>query len=382
MYKIQSIKIQKSSIIYKYIMIYIVILVFGQNALAAPAISNVSGTFTHGNSITISGSGFGEKSIADPLEWENFENGIDEGLIGNGWSGSFQNYQHPPRYSSSYNRPGSRLNYHSQLGPYSSAQGADDTFYSNSYIYKDFGDLSKVYISFWMRFSWGNFSAPVQIKTWRLVDEYFGTIHTGINNFNWNPSNHYVRVDRNDEMTFEPGFSRAYPLEQWFFVELIGKESGDGIPDGSWLMNMSYPNYSQPIDSIQSLPNIITRKGDYHWRKFFLGQYVGNTSCRDTCRADLYYDDIYLDNTWARVVICDSALYSSCTHRAMQIPVTWVDGSITVKINQDEWSSGSTAYLYVVDENGEVSATGYPIAFSSNGDDVNLPSMPSGLSVL
>ena len=51
-------------------------------ALGAPAISGVSGTLSSGQTVTISGSGFGTKPQAAPLLWDDFEQGTAGGLEG------------------------------------------------------------------------------------------------------------------------------------------------------------------------------------------------------------------------------------------------------------------------------------------------------------
>ena len=76
--------------------------------------------------------------------------------------------------------------------------------------------------------------------------------------------------------------------------------------------------------------------------------------------ADTYWDDVYVDNSWARVEVGDSSTYANCTHREMQIPSSWSNSSVTVTVNQGSLSSLSGKYLFVVDENGDVSS-GYAL---------------------
>lgn len=45
-------------------------------SLAAPSVSSTSGTFSHGNSVTISGSSFGSKSTAAPVKYDDFDGGV------------------------------------------------------------------------------------------------------------------------------------------------------------------------------------------------------------------------------------------------------------------------------------------------------------------
>jgi hypothetical protein len=76
----------------------------------------------------------------------------------------------------------------------------------------------------------------------------------------------------------------------------------------------------------------------------------------------LWTDDIYIDNTFSRVMIGDASTYASSTHFEMQPPTAWSSSSITVSLNQGSFADGSTAYVYVIDANGNVSA-GNPITF-------------------
>lgn len=93
--------------------------------------------------------------------------------------------------------------------------------------------------------------------------------------------------------------------------------------------------------------------------------------CQDNDKKDghqdmfRYFDDLYLDNTFARVVLADSGNLASARIIEPQIPVTWSDGSITVRVNRGRIPSVGRAYLFVFDGNNQHNATGYPV-----GDDV------------
>lgn len=80
----------------------------------------------------------------------------------------------------------------------------------------------------------------------------------------------------------------------------------------------------------------------------------------------LQYGDIYIDNSWARVEIGDASTYSACTHREIQVPITWGTDGIEFKVNQGSFPDLATAYIYVVDENGYVS-NGKAIQFEKSG---------------
>src|SRR5262245_5388510 len=60
----------------------------GMAAQAAPTISGTSGTYSTGQSIQLSGSGFGSKSPAAPYVWADFEGGGNPSPLGqtSSWS--------------------------------------------------------------------------------------------------------------------------------------------------------------------------------------------------------------------------------------------------------------------------------------------------------
>ena len=67
---------------------------------------------------------------------------------------------------------------------------------------------------------------------------------------------------------------------------------------------------------------------------------------------NLFFDDVYIDKTWARIEIGNKADYNSCTKREIQIPITWNSNSIKFKINQGAFQKGEAAYLFVIDQDG------------------------------
>jgi hypothetical protein len=79
-----------------------------------------------------------------------------------------------------------------------------------------------------------------------------------------------------------------------------------------------------------------------------------------------WMDDIYVDNSFARVMICSGSTWSSRSHCEMQIPTSWSSSSITVKINRGSFGATDTAYLYVIDS-GNANSDGYKMAFSGGG---------------
>jgi hypothetical protein len=80
-----------------------------------------------------------------------------------------------------------------------------------------------------------------------------------------------------------------------------------------------------------------------------------------TLNSYVYFDDVYIDDSWARVVIADQPTLEASTHREIQIPSAWSDTSVTITVNQGSFPSLVGAYLYIIDSNGNVNADGYPL---------------------
>ena len=87
-----------------------------------------------------------------------------------------------------------------------------------------------------------------------------------------------------------------------------------------------------------------------------------NSHSANGSNSDFYIDDAYIDNTWARVEICSGATWLNKGGCEIQSPTAWSDTSVTVTVNQGAFNSGGTAYIYVVNDNGNVSP-GYSVTF-------------------
>jgi hypothetical protein len=97
-----------------------------------------------------------------------------------------------------------------------------------------------------------------------------------------------------------------------------------------------------------STPDIDT----VHWQKKFDQVWPASTT-------KWYLDSIYLDNSFARVEVCDSSTWSARAHCEMQPASTWSEGTITSTLTSGNFTPGQSVYLYVVSEDGTVNSSGY-----------------------
>lgn len=95
------------------------------------------------------------------------------------------------------------------------------------------------------------------------------------------------------------------------------------------------------------------------WKNFIFGVTVTNVKADNTIDTTMYYDDIYIDDSWARVEFGNNAVYASCTHLEMQIPTSWPTGEsakdITTTENFGSLDPNDDIYLFVTNNSGETS---------------------------
>lgn len=77
-----------------------------------------------------------------------------------------------------------------------------------------------------------------------------------------------------------------------------------------------------------------------------------------------YYDSLYIDDSWHRVLICTGATIDLCTSREIQIPKSWTSEKIELELNLgplDPMNALAPLYLYVINGNGISNSEGKQI---------------------
>lgn len=328
---------------------------------AQPEIVNVSGAVPDGGNVTIQGHGFLDKIPAAPLRYDNFENGQPgvrlPGMNEGGWytvgqSGSY------PRYSQERQRlPGETC----ALQDYSVAsnqtiglQDIDvDTLYVSGWTYRDDYNGTAMYCEN-VKF-WGNFTARVDgVSTFpqSRLDAYWSR-----------DSGHLYCLDEDGQQAGSVGTgARAY-LDHWFRLERFMAIGDSGVANGqTWA--------SYDLDRFAEL------NGQFHsseltYGYWLIGQYFRKEPYDDPSlpvpHIKVYWSELYVDNTQARVEIGDREQWSQCTHREIQIPTAWSDAQITVTGNWGTLAPETPLWLFVVDKNGSVSE-GFSVSLDGSGD--------------
>jgi len=326
-------------------------------AQAAPSITSVAGTPTHGQSITITGSGFGTHAVYSgaylPVAYKDFE---DNSLTSQGFSAGI-----PADVALQSGGPTNSTKY-------------GKVFYGGSSRLANYGiqsqsgnDLGAIYTSFWFMMPAGTEGG----KMWRW---YFGPNSSADNLYIGtacqNPAFN-LGGDGLGTTVYGGGFS----TDVWHKFEVYASQ-----PDNVYTVWLDGSLYS----------DWITAKGSINWtamspdgHSVHAGHMIDGTTTGCGTTGSFNYDDIYMDYTQARVEICSGSTWSNRGMCNTQLPTSWNTTSIIVKVNKGTFAQGASQYLYAIDADGNASS-GKQITFGSSGSgggSTSKPAAPKNLSV-
>jgi len=356
--------------------IIILILLIPSVAISAPTISSISGTVSDGESIVITGGSNG--SGATIHKWDDFEGGVNNNDIGNGWA--LVDADNHPIYTNTGQRTGSSLCAYTD-------EGTDDMVYQHG------STLSPVYITYWINF---DFAASLG-ESYNNKHLYIGPDSvTGYPSYivayvNSSPG---VSLTLHGTGTSTCGYifaddnSNLVPSDEtWVRMEVYAVESNapggtfDGTADGSVSYKIQQTGVGDTFHEQMGLdatydgdpcpdrdPSaIITNESGEtaHWEWVTFWEFNRDPGTGGSLTPGRI-DDVYIASSRARVEIGDNAVFANCTHREIQNHTAWAAGEITFTVNQGSFASLDGAYLFVVDENGDASA-GFELSAISCG---------------
>lgn len=278
--------------------------------------------------IVISGSGFESHADQSPLlseiigaAWNNFESGeFDTG-------GFYLTPDYPENWqltSAGANRNGS--SYYASKSNNNGRLGA--------YYHGINGNGGTVYSSFW-------FMMPSGTQSGKFARVYADSSRNAY--FSSGGENTQVRgYAENVDASTVWGSPDAFSSGVWRRVDILNEAGGDTTVwiDGKlqWTRQWFYADTN------------------FNGHTYDIGNMI------DSGSGSYNFDDIYVSYTLARVEICDSATWNDnqARHCEVQPPFSWSPSgnSITVKANNGSFNTGNTAYLYVIDGDGNVSNNG------------------------
>lgn len=331
---------------------------------AAPAITSISGTISNGSTVTITGSGFGTKSPVKPLIWANFEAGlIDPTNLGVMTTWTNNNYFSLTTSNQLLNST------YAVFGEYNTGLSKTGPIFRVDYDY-----YQKIYV-FLKRYR--DFTPPTSLnmKFFRIWPVSGGTSNDFLAEYLTNSNPDKVGrcyTENTGDATANSYQGAVYTANTWETEEFQwSQNSSFDTADGTWRFWRNGV-LKQTRDDL--IGRSTTQSGNI--TRLYIDNYSGGSGdiYMPPDGSRVYVDDVYIDNTWARVIIGDQNTFDGSTHREIQIPSAWSDTSIAISINIGSFNTLNSAYLYVFDANGNVNASGYPLC-------PNCPKPPTSLQV-
>ena len=362
-------------------------VVFCVSANAA-TITGVSGTFSHGQTVTITGTGFGTKEQAAPMQYDDFEEGSSGAVLTtasgvSGWTEITSNNGSAsyPHYSTAAAHSGS-------LGM--SCNFDPPVYNSGVNLHNPAKFQHGMYLDAWLRY----FRPQNDTRSWKPWDMYGSSGGQGWGNpvIDWfGTCNGSLTFAGYTDIANPSGFSTSISAT-------LGSFTGAMHHLQIWAQPNSPTGASNGVIRIVLDGTQILSRNDMMfigagsvntWARLAIGYYLSHDQqSQPGCLTPVgtggavHWDDIYVDNTQQRVEIGNAATYAGSTHREIQRPqTTWNDGAIQIVVNTGTFGSGP-AFLYVADSQNNINVNGFPITIGATipGDNV-APSAPSNLSV-
>lgn len=347
--------------------LFMAILLFAQNVMAQPSISSTSGGWSHGASVTISGTGFGTKTTAAPLLYDDFEGGSNGSnikpnnpVVGTAWDDFVGGGTQVPRYSNAISRGVSAI---SSLHDFET-----DGTYNSSLEYFN-STATTVYFTFWWRHEKTSVNWRRQNKPWIQYGSNgtYPEMYTGFGS----PSDTDGGIRNSIQDDPAPGNATLYGSTNisdidgtWVRLEVYLVQSDVDVANGTFCY-WTYRSYLGTPSFVEEACSTTQkmRTQDRTWNQWHFGSYFTNDDPAGA-KGRVYVDDIYFDNTRARVEICSASTWAARTHCEIQRPTAWSDTEVTIVTNQGDLGAldGGGRYIYVVDSSGGVNSDGFLIA--------------------
>jgi hypothetical protein len=333
------------------------------SSIAAPMITSVTGTISNGQTVTISGSGFGTDGPTVVL-FDDFEKGPSGSNIMLGSNSAQIGHWDSvgdsiPKYDNTYKVSGNNA-----------MMVNCQTSYAASFETNNLAAFNRAFLTYWVYMpASSTFPTNENGDNWKIAwlygsDVLTGDIMTfmrlGTGNFSMD-----CNGCRASQVYVNPAFDMI--KGHWYRVATYIDASTYSGADVRQLW------VSSPVENKPITQHIYSNQ-----QLFSAGQMMNNLSMNGYCRqtaaeSRARFDDVYLaigPNARARIEIGDSSTYGNCKNLTMVTPTVWNASSITGTVRQGSFASGAAVYLYVTDSNGNVNSAGYPITFSGSGSNL------------
>lgn len=335
---------------------------------AQPVITSVGGEYIDGDTIQISGNAFG--SAAQVVSWDDFEGGSEGATLGAPISGPNWTFQHP-----SSNTP---FPQYSRMQAYSGGQSAKVAWkepgwsgYSiNAFGWGSQGPFNHLYLSYYRYHDPSQNDPPPDMNHKQLYT--FGPA-TSSNGYE---QQQFMPFMIPDGATSFATMLQATPADIWYWGG-DPRYYNSNYQWGRWEFWLDYEDTAAQNNGAFSIwynlqqkrndtgVNLCNVEGGQYVEDIRIGHMFQGFNALSHVRS--FFDDVYIATTQARVELGDAATYTACTRREIQPAANWQSTFIEVPLRTVSFTSGQQVWLYIIDENGNVSP-GYPIELGDFGD--------------
>lgn len=354
-----------------------VLLCAWNHGASAQTVSGVTGTLTHGSSMTIAGSDFGTKTTAAPVKYDDFQSvttgqPIDSGSPGGpAWTGGGTI---EPIASADLLRSGTPYA-KNMLSRWEPTGGASPDASNVNFTH----DFTYLYLDAWFYHDTsGETSGSVNVKPWRIHTDNGGNPNSSgvvwVSGIGGDVVNCASDGDVPDDgvSDFFPGVTASDLADGWVHLQQwLYYGSGNGTVDGTCITRLTGATTATETLSGTFNPG---RTGFTAWTDFWIGNYVRSEDWSGTAR--FFWEAVYVDDTWARVELSDNATYTSASHREIQIPSAWSSTSVSATINRGSFAADASVYVHVCTAANACSA-GYAVTLGGEAS----PSAPVRLRI-
>jgi hypothetical protein len=358
----------------KAIMILAVLAIFQEPANSQPVVSSVSGTVADGDTLTITsaGSSFGAlgPTVSIFADFEEASSGDD--LFTGPGSANYGTWDQKDGTDGVYSNATS-------VSGSLSARFNDPSF---NYLGETFSSSNReLLLSWWLflpaeDYFPGQDSGPINWKQLWVAGDDTGDDDLVVPTLLGTSGNVWL-VNGNDP---DPGYSNyttiGFQKGRWSRVT-VWMRGGTNSTSNDGNFHLWYLNADDEMTHQESDDSANILAADGAWERARINGYAyGSDPCHPT------FDDVYIasgDNSRARVEIGNASAYTSCTNMTILRPTTWSDTEITAVVNQGSFTDADTAYLFVVDADGNVS-DGYPVVINATVGGGGAPDAPANFT--